>query len=271
MLGLLMLSFGLVTGESATSTVEFSTGSWSCSEDSSTASWRVYSGANLIEEEPIINSSGDVGNCFAHVNETGRSCCPGNLICINETDGNGNPTSRGVCQATADYCFQLTTHGKTACESAEGIGENSIGQIGNSSVCGLQLEYTDPSAGICFDKTSCECRWDEDQCVPATVNKTESCVSNGGIPNSIDTCSWIADETKTVDNCDNPEQNIIIYYNPKWESTNSSKPAPESCNKERSVEYSCTTTVKLPFFNLFGFLLSGVAIVGIYFWLGRKH
>jgi len=254
-----VFSLNFALAEIGSTQVEFSTSGWSCNEDSLSAEWRDYQGENVYDSEPVYENGQMVegGDCFAHMSEADRTCCPGNLVCIEEVGEDGEITGRGVCSGTADYCFQLTGFGKKSCKGAsDSIGENSVELINENVACG----YSEETSNGCYDLTTCGCEWSGDECAAAYTE--EKNIGVCGVGPSLESCYLTVIET--IDECDTKDIITLIHN-----GTCTTDTCDPSCGVARPTEYSCATTIKLPFFSWFNFVLAGLSIVGIYYFTRR--
>ena len=230
----------LVSGLSYQTGVDFTTGTYTCERTSTTATW-VKSDTNQRWNVPAQ------ANCSAFSHNEVSSCCMNGWTC--------NATS-GLCVdgSRITDCTKYST--QSACESDDmGVG---IVSITNSSSCGLS-SYFSYNGEVCVNLTNCGCVWDNSNCSA----KKEYTLECPGGTQGLGNCTW-STFSITNEDCSNGDSPIVISSVATWQQGSMSRPV-DCSNLTR--DYPCVSTAKLPFFSSTGFILSGLSIIFIYFFL----
>jgi hypothetical protein len=244
-------SLATTSRTSGSSQVVFNTAGWSCISDANTAQWS-FSNSTSTMKLNIFNSTYTNGNCSKYLaDNNNHACCPNNRVCSN-----------GVCSVenTYDYCYKITS--QDACNSASSaIGKRSVESIpGNpTGICGIQKSYTF-GVELCVNITGCGCSWNNtaSKCVAARTDIV-NCTSSS----SVKSCNWIAGETQ--DHCGDALGKIFVDY-----AVSGTAVGQSWCNASR-VEYPCSVSVKMPFFDLFNLVLVSAGIAIGYLVMRRKE
>lgn len=195
------------------------------------------------------NSSGTYNNCSFYAKDSDSFCCP--------SGANGCNFSTGKCMVSVSNVTTTCSGYKdeNSCVYAEKVvAIKSVESMpGNSGFCSRPSTVS----GSCTNSSaSCKCTWNSttSKCNPSGQIVT---VCSNSVGDFTATCNWA--ETSYEDKC-NTEGKIIITYTASGSAVGS-----DWCKNPNLVEFSCTESVELPFFNWFSFLLSGLAIMVIYF------
>lgn len=239
-----------VFAQTVTNEVSFYTGAgeYECVKNNFEASWRHISSGEIIF---IFNSTSSTTGVCNNFSYNGEWCCPKNYEC----------NSEGKCvqldiKYSGDVC---TTLSKEACNTSSNVFASSLMNKFDSKYLGM---CGSGSFGVCTNITTCSCAWDENKKKCALLAVEKRVCLDGTISSA--NCSWVEDFDKGQDLC-GTEGKLIVVYSATGESVDG-KP----CEEQR-VEYPCTVSVQLPFFDKFTFILSVLAIVGIYFFYSKLN
>jgi hypothetical protein len=253
--GILILS-GFVVGESLQGSgearVSFS-GGVGCYSSSTLSYWII--GSN----ETVFNSTGNVGNCSRYYNPSivgSTGCCPTNYFCSLSSGQCSRTTQTGCAQYnTSDDCRNDVN--RVADASFESLYP-SLGDI-----CRSQTSYQSAMGNSCINFSICSCYWNStlSRCGPS-INYSSLC--QGGSSSS-KVCNWLESSTENL--CGS-QGKIVVTYNASGD-VGSLMPNGVNCSNIQT-DYPCSASVQLPFFDKFSFILSLLAIVGVYFIVSRK-
>ncbi|MEI7719528.1 MAG: hypothetical protein WCI72_06670 [archaeon] len=255
---LLVITLSLVAAQIGNTDVSFTTssGDYICMNSNYEAFWMSVSSGTVIN---IINATyNSKGVC----NDTQYSedwCCPRNSQCVNGECIAYNSSYNGdVCSALSDPSTCNTASASFALSLMDLFSEEY------NNTCGSSSSYLGYSVGneICANITTCSCAWDSSK-EACGLNVAQEAICGANIVSSTK-CSWVENSTKTQNLCDT-ENKLVIIYDAVGEFT---KNGNDLC-KEQRVEYPCTISVQLPFFDKFSFIFAALAIVGIYFIMNR--
>jgi len=160
------------------------------------------------------------------------------------------------------FCEDLPTPALCGVYTSLEIARDSIPNAEIANKCGTITN--DSTATLCEIRTDCLCVWENNKCLPSIDEKINDPNNTNCFllpPNAptLDTCYWAANEP--VDKCSSSEQKISITYNATGTR--------EDCISQ-TVDYPCSVSVKLPFFDKFTFLLSILGIALVYYIMKRK-
>lgn len=247
-----LFSFVLAENYDGEEGVTFYTESYTCEKNFISASWE---SSDLVSSVLIYNDSySSVGVC----NDTRYSesyCCPDGREC---RDGR---CELGLSGLPITSCFDMS---QAACDSAP--PEYAISLIESfdleggsySGICSGETIYYD----LCANTTYCKCLWDDDVdlCTYAMINETYC--EGFGYTNT--TCEWYEVPDSKEDYCAETDGKIIVHYGVMGDSV-----ANPLCVSQ-ALEYPCSVSVKLPFFDKFSFIFSVLAIGLVYFIVKRR-
>lgn len=256
-LSLFMFSF--VAAQTMGSTdVTFFTGSgnYLCERTNSEAYWLNVSNN---ERTLIKNSTKSVSGLCNDTTFSTDFCCPKDSACVD-----------GECVATkleylGDFCTALTNNQSCNTPPAS-FAVSTINSFGGSfvGVCGSGSSFIgfSPDGGItsCSKVTSCKCVWNNSKC--ATSVAQQMICSNGTIT-SLNTCLWSEEPDAKKNLCDT-EGKIVVYYSAIGADLGSI-----SCIAQ-TVEYPCSVSVQLPFFDKFSFIFAILVIACLYSLMRRE-
>jgi len=259
-LSVIMFSFALAETKGITQ-VSFSTGGdYNCQSGDFEAHWVKPSTGETVS---IFNLNSNV-NVSGECNNTLRSsewCCPKNYRC---TDGRCVVSSLlyvgDVCTTLTDNETCVTAPSSFATTLMDKFGP---GYSGTCSSGNNLLGYLNAQGELCSNLTICGCGWDSDK-KKCLLNVSEQNICGDDIISS-SSCSWTEDSSKNQDLCETEGKIEIVYA-----ATNTTGYNGQAVCLDKVIDYPCSVTVQLPFFNKFNFLFSVLAIVGIYFVFGRK-
>ncbi len=125
----------------------------------------------------------------------------------------------------------------------------------------------------CANASSCSCFWNQSLdngdglctnrknvsscCGDSTCTEDNVCCKGS----SSSYCGWYEEPDTREDNCGEDNGKIIIHYGADGNAVD--------CISQ-ALEYPCSVSVKLPFFDKFSFIFAALAIVGVYFFTRRK-
>ncbi len=201
----------------------------------------------------VYNDTFKTGNCS--LISQSDLCCPGGYTC----------NSSGRCvSGTAPGCGSINNSAEcnNASSSVAYTYFNSLsgyaGKCGpaNSPTPGF---FSSPVNLTCVNVTTCLCEWNTatGKC-GGTINPYLVC--NGSSPGSYGKCTLTYNST--LDECSSAGKITVLY-------TATHIGSPGYCNNTQT-EYPCSASVQLPFFDSFSLILACLAIIGIYFIVGRK-
>lgn len=249
--------------------VDFFTGSqgYTCVHDQYSAYWR-NDLINPLDIVWIYNSTySSEGVCY---NSTYADdwCCPIGFAPFVNSGGKYECATGST--GTISDCTGITE--QIPCDTANSALAFSIVEAGGTEYVGA-CSVPSWSDGYCTNLTFCSCVWNASagggKGLCSAQIKQESCCgsidSETGVcehPNS-DNCNWVEEPGTREDRCADSTGQIIIHLR----ATGTSAIVP--C-VDKLLVYPCSVSVKLPFFDKFSFILSGLAIAVVYFIMRRK-
>lgn len=248
---ILVLSMNLISGQTGTAYVNFSTGGMICERTSSTATWE---SANTSIS--LISSPG--GNCsLYYIPGEVQSCCPLDQQCdFEEGDCYYWPVTR---------CDQYLDE-ETCDDDSDDAAEDSVA---DASVCDTRSSYFTYDGEKCLNYTSCECQWDdeEDECL-ADVSIDRQCRDPSGGSTShgtaIGDCYYYVSIFEN--NC-NTTGKIIVHSTARWDSIFA---RPDYCQNITRT-YSCPATAQLDFGTNLTIAIIVIVLVAVYLYLILKR
>jgi hypothetical protein len=242
-----LLSF--VSAQNSWTSVEFTTGSFTCNSTATTAEW-INSSSGIR-----IQVTDSVANCNTYSHESVPSCCPINFHC-NSTTGKCIDGSR---------ITDCTKYKNQADCNADDM-HVGLASVSNSSNCGLS-SYFDIAGTACVNQTKCGCVWNGSSATvgicSAKKRYTIECPSETKV---LGNCTWSVFSSINPD-CANVNLPITISSSASWVGP---APQPADCS-DISRTYPCVSVEKLPFFTPISFILSLTAIALIYCILIKKR
>lgn len=232
--------FSFISAESSQTSVEFTTGTYTCESNATSATW-IKSDTNQRFNVP------SQANCSAFYHESVPSCCPTLTNHCNTTSGTCVDSSR-ITDCTKylnqDDCIHDDQH----------VGLSSIA---NSSICGVSSVF-ELAGESCVNHTQCGCYWENSKC-SAKIKYNVNCTGGGG--RHLGDCTY-STFSSTNEDCSNPAIPITIRSTATW-IQGTQYPSMESC-KNVTRTYPCVSTAQLPFFTLSSFITSLLIVVFIY-------
>jgi hypothetical protein len=292
LLGLAIFPLVFAATESSIS-VEFSSQNGSCTKTADTAYWSIGATKNWTVKE-----DGTTGACFFYNYSSQKydqniSCCPSAWDACVESEAH----PEGVCMERVGLCSNLGSEG--SCKSASrSLAERTLGQSESLSW------YTIGEGRICYSYSSAQCSWEnvtknvtkDDgtieidssyECTATFVNITgiNATDYNGNCTETPSALSCVNVYNGQEERCDEPNGGIYVNYT-AWVRNTSIPNSPlvlasefalanpsvniSSWCKDTSKKYECSAAIQLPFFSLGNFLVSILAIAGVYF-VSRKN
>jgi hypothetical protein len=227
----------------------FSTAEWVCNSANSQAYWTTQ-GSSL--QEPIYSSDKSIfGKCNMTV-PYGKTCCPVGFACIN-----------GSCivppTGEIKYCSDLPDE-----KSCNYTSDNlNLAKNWISTINITRAEQCNDVDSTKCTSTSCSCKWNAST---KTCNSIFEISQEGTCTTTpaTGTCEWT--QTSSEDHCGDSLGKMIITYTAS--GTLKAKNDPLCVNQV--VEYPCSVSVKLPFFDGFTFIISTFGIALVYFMMRKK-
>lgn len=285
-LSLLPLVFAFNTNSSVS--VEFTSQNGSCTSTADTSYWSI--GATKIW---TVSANGNTSDCFYKSPLTGEydyniSCCPSSWdACVESDDHPG-----GICVPDVGLCSNLGSN--ASCRSAKHVAERSLQK---SEVFGW---YVDSKGGICWTSSIAACVWENVtknitnadgsfsmksmfECTADYINKTgiNATDYDGNCTETPSTLSCIEVYMGQEEKCDVAGGGIYVNYT-AWiknmsENADQTKqlassvfPSVSSWCNDSVKKYECSASIQLPFFTMTNFLISLLAIAGVYAFLKRN-
>lgn len=248
----LVLSFGFVSAISGSTSVNFFTGvgAYSCDRTVSDAYW-----LNMSNNERtfIANTTYSTAGLCNNTIYSSDFCCPRDYIC---TNGECKPSD---IEYPGDFCSTLKNN--QSCNTAPaGFAVNTIDSFGGSyvGICGTGSSFVTFSLTnlvFCSNVTSCSCVWDStiSRCT-ATVSKQRICSDNN--TTELGSCAWSEEPSKKQNLCDAQGKVIVSFIASGFLDG-------VAC-ADQTVEYPCSVSVQLPFFDKISFIFAVLAIAFIY-------
>lgn len=264
----LMANFATSAIYEANTTLIFSTGSqgWSCNATTATAFWQ--NDTNPSQIVWIYNGTYSSKNVCNDSQYSDNWCCPVGFVpylnSANKAECRIINTTIVDCTGIDDEIFCNTANPWFAISLIESFGSNYAGICASSGSYVTYFSGTDE----CTNYTSCGCTWDNALDICKASFTRETCcgtidpLTGACQTNSSSTCSWSERPNSRQDLCGSDEGKIIIYY----DAVGSLDPL---CVNQ-TIEYPCSVSVKLPFFNWFNFILTGLGIAVVYAIMRKK-
>ena len=188
------------------------------------------------------------------------SCCPIGSVCEKIVLGDYRcvPSSVQFCHdyETSENCNSFVEWVPEESFKAQG-GSGYTGFCKNPQTAG---PWKNTSGADCWSiKDACACVWEDSACTNKVYNQTYC----GDDFITVGSCSYKL--TKWEDKCD-----IRGFIVASWNATSSGIPM-EDCVDIVDQDVPCSSITRLPFFGLFSFITSCLAIIGIYCFILRKN
>jgi len=265
-----MIGFVNSASYDGNTTLVFSTGTsgWSCNATTATAFWQ--NDTNPSQIVWIYNSTYSSQNVCNDTQYADSWCCPVGFIpyvnSVKKAECKVQNSTIIDCTGIKDELFCNTANSWYASSLIESFGTNYTG------ICSSSGTYVTYSSGSneCTNYTYCGCVWnDTTNLCKASLTKESCCGNINELTGACETfsstnCSWSERPNSRQDLCGQDNGKIVIYY----DATGSSVNNPLCVNQ--ILEYPCSVSVKLPFFNWFNFVLTGLGIAVVYVIMRRK-
>ncbi len=253
-----VFSFGFVSAIVGSTSVNFFTGAgdYLCERTVSDAYW-----LNISNNERIFisNTTYSVEGLCNNITYSADFCCPKDYVC---TDGECKPSN---LEYFGDFCNALlnnqscnTAPASFAVSTVNSFGGNFVGICGSgSSFVGFSLN----GLVFCSNVTSCSCLWNSASS-KCTTNVTKQTICSDGTTLLSSSCAWSEEPDAKQNLCDE-QGKIIVSYSASgfFEGV--------ACEAQ-TVEYPCSVSVQLPFFDKFSFIFAVLAITCIYVLMRRE-
>jgi hypothetical protein len=237
-----------------------------CEYDGDTAEWVNKDGRFPVKlgDDSGINCKKDQTDVATG---SGTSCCPigsvcekffgGVWKCVTSTNQFCSDYSKDDCENYVEWVPEETFK---LDKSYTGFCENPI----------TSGPWKNASGDDCWSiKDACACVWNDNGgldnngiCEHRVYNQTYC----GDEFITVGSCSYGL--SKWEDKCD-IRGFIVASWNATW--LPSTDPAPEDCADIIDQDVPCSSITRLPFFGLFNFIISSLAIIGIYCFILRKR
>jgi len=227
----------------------------------------------------------DITGCFTWEEEEPLDDCGIGLYCNSENNQCDSATEVfSFCSdyTTQELCEDDTLIANVADLSVHSFYESILGD--NDAEDDGDIINSMPPEGLCgtgegileddFDKDdyddcniyieNCRCEWDDDNGCVDTHEKEVKCTERDtGESILLDTYGGCTFSTTTID--DDCEKTGFMYYTRESLDVGGLN----NC-QDYTVAVKCVETARLPFFTWFSFVMSGTAIVGIYFFVKKR-
>jgi hypothetical protein len=252
----LAFSFGFVSATTGSTSVNFFTGAgaYLCERTVSDAYW-----LNTTNNERIFISN-TTYSAKGLCNDTKYSadfCCPKDYAC---TSGECKPTN---LEYFGDFCNALLNN--QSCNTAPAsFAVSTINSFGGNfvGICGAGSSFVGFSPDgliFCSNVTSCSCVWASGKC---TANVTKQTICSDGTTFISSSCAWSEEPSQKQNLCDE-QGKIVVSYSASGYTEG------VACEAQ-TVEYPCSVSVQLPFFDKFSFIFAVLAIACIYALMRRE-
>jgi len=238
--------------------VNFYTGSgaYLCERNSYSASWiNVSNNAKIVIYNSTYNTTGLCNNTLF----SSDFCCPKEYFC-----------EKGACipsklEYSGDFCNSLTSN--ESCNTApSSFATSAINSFGGMyvGICGSGSSFLGFFDGIsiCSNVTSCGCVWNSTTS-KCTISLSQQKICNNGTITDLSSCSWSEEPDLKEDLCYEQGKIVVGYSATGFLSSG------VACTAQQ-VDYPCSVSVQLPFFDKFNFIFTVLAIVGIYAFMRRE-
>jgi len=251
-------SFGFVSATVGSTSVNFFTGAgdYLCERTASDAYWLNMSNNGRTF---IANTTNSVPGLCYNLTYSSDFCCPKDYVC---TSGECKPSN---LEYIGDFCNALTNN--QSCNTAPAsFAVSTINSFGGNfvGICGAGSSFVGFSLNglvFCSNVTSCSCVWNSGTS-KCTTNVTKQTICSDGTTFPSSSCAWSEEPSQKQNLCDE-QGKIVVSYSASGLSEG------VACEPQ-TVEYPCSVSVQLPFFDKFSFIFAVLAITCIYALIRRE-